>query len=451
MTRTLPPRPDFTQLKHQAKDVLCAHKQRDSSVCPVLRRLRRFGSADDAGILGQPLALHEAQYALAMEYGFASWSALKHHVEKTSGRPSPVRREKGRTYIAGLEKHPIGHDGEHENSVIASIAGVMAAMGEQELTYEYLMGTSGAAFRVQMAQPDWCPSAACAPCGYDSVPGVMRTTGYRLTWIDTQREGKWLTDGVKEAHKAVPRSVDRGVPVLLSSKEAGLIVGYQVDGKFVVRPYAHGDDGYTDSEVFGAPAVLASFITEKTTADDWAWAVGIIEPEDLPASRHEAVVNSLHLAVMLANTERFGPYLSGFAAMHYWIDGLTDDSRFADLTEKNWFVPAHANGYCYGCLWSCRLTAEKYLREVASHHENPIRSELLGIAGLYKREHEVLGRKRPEYACAWSLQPWRIGGPDKWTSQMRHAEAEALREALTLEQQAISKVEVVLDMLEPSP
>jgi len=41
--------------------------------------------------------------------------------------PSPVRREKDRTYVAGLEGYGIGCKDEHDNSVIACIAGVMAA------------------------------------------------------------------------------------------------------------------------------------------------------------------------------------------------------------------------------------------------------------------------------------------------------------------------------------
>jgi hypothetical protein len=119
MSRRLPHRPDFTQLRHQAKDLLRGHQRKDPAVCDVLRRLRPFASADDAAILAEPLALHEAQYALAMDYGFASWNALKRHVEKVNGRPSPVRREKGRTYVAGLEQHGIGCKDAHDNSVIA--------------------------------------------------------------------------------------------------------------------------------------------------------------------------------------------------------------------------------------------------------------------------------------------------------------------------------------------
>ncbi len=57
--RTLPARPHLDQLKHQAKDLLRAR--------PDLGRLR------------------DAQRALAAEYGFDSWDALRHHVEATTG------------------------------------------------------------------------------------------------------------------------------------------------------------------------------------------------------------------------------------------------------------------------------------------------------------------------------------------------------------------------------
>ena len=186
---------------------------------------------------------------------------------------------------------------------------------------------------------------------------------------------------------------------------------------------------------------------DKVYAGDWAWGVGVIEPEDVPIDRHEAVVSSLRLAVTLAKTERFEHYLSGFAALETWADQLLDESRFTGLTEKSWFQPAHANGYCYGCLYSTRLNAENYLRLIAREYDDPIRSSLLEVAGLYKREHELLGRERPEYKCAWSLMPWRIGSPDKWTVQMRRTEAAALREALAIEREAIARIENLLPQI----
>ena len=431
MSSTLPPRPDFTQLKHQAKDLLRAHERRDASACPMLRRLRRFISDDNDAILAAPLALHEAQYALAMEYGFASWNALKRHVEKMTGRPSPVRREKDRTYVTGLEKHSIGCKDEHDNSVIACIAGVMATMGEEELTYEYLMGVSGAAFKVQMHQPNWCPSAACAECGYDCVPGAMAVTGYRLTWIATQRNGQALPEGVAQAAPAIAASIDRGIPVIFGSEESGLVVGYRADGQRVLRPYMR-EEGYVDT-------------------DQWSWRTGIIEPADLPMDRREVVVNSLRLAVTLAKTERFGNYLSGLAALEHWSQALLDDSRFDSLTPDNWFPIAHGNGYCYPCLWSARFNAEKYLRGVADDYEDPVRGRLLELAGHYQRMHQTLVRTKPEFDCIWSLQPWLLKSPANWTHVVRQKESELLREVLVIEQEAVAKIEALLRLLEPSP
>jgi len=448
MSRTLPPRPDFTQLRHQAKDLLRAHERSDAGVCGVLRRLRRFASADDSAILARPLALHEAQYALAMDYGFASWNALKRYVEKVTGRPSPVRRERNRTYVTGLEAHGIGCKDEHDNSVIACIAGVMAALGEH-FSYPYLLGASGAAFRVQMRHPGWCPSAACAPCGYDCVPGAMAVTGYRLNWIDTRRDGKWLPDGLKQALETVPASVDRGVPVIISDKESGLIVGYRDDGRLIVRPYEHRQDGYTDPELL-APAGAAPESLADTPADgDWAWGVGIVEPADVPMDRSEAVADSLRLAVKLARTERFGDYLSGFVAMEHWAADLLDDARFDALTDDNWFPVAHANGYCYPSLWSARLNAERYLGEVASEFAEPVRSRLSELAGLYGRMHRTLARTRPEFNCVWSLQPWELKSPANWTREIRAKESQLLREMLAIEREAVAKVEALLPLLAP--
>ncbi len=80
MTTALPDRPSLENLKKQAKTLLKSHKSGDLSACTVLRRLHRFSELFDQQILESNLTLAEAQYALAMEYGFPSWNALKEAV-----------------------------------------------------------------------------------------------------------------------------------------------------------------------------------------------------------------------------------------------------------------------------------------------------------------------------------------------------------------------------------
>ena len=79
--RSLPAHPTLEALKKQAKRLLAAHKAGDASVCPTLRLLSRYADASDDDILSAGLALNDAQFALALDYGFESWAALKKHVD----------------------------------------------------------------------------------------------------------------------------------------------------------------------------------------------------------------------------------------------------------------------------------------------------------------------------------------------------------------------------------
>ncbi|MBN1270105.1 MAG: hypothetical protein JXB04_10990 [Kiritimatiellae bacterium] len=81
MSRELPAQPNLRNLRNQAKTLLKAHGRGDASVCGTLRLLRRFAEATDAQILGAKVSLTDVQYALAMDYGFASWNRLRAHVE----------------------------------------------------------------------------------------------------------------------------------------------------------------------------------------------------------------------------------------------------------------------------------------------------------------------------------------------------------------------------------
>jgi hypothetical protein len=88
-TRRLPANPSLDHLKHQAKDLLTQHSQRDPSTA---QRLREFHpglrDATDEQVFATRLSLSDAQLAIAREYGFASWTRLKRHIEKPDSRDS---------------------------------------------------------------------------------------------------------------------------------------------------------------------------------------------------------------------------------------------------------------------------------------------------------------------------------------------------------------------------
>lgn len=83
--RSLPANPNIDYLRKQARLLLDGQREGDSR---ALQRLREFvprlNNASDETIASDPIKLAEAQFALAREYGYASWSKLKSYVESPS-------------------------------------------------------------------------------------------------------------------------------------------------------------------------------------------------------------------------------------------------------------------------------------------------------------------------------------------------------------------------------
>src|SRR4051812_39776977 len=78
--RTLPARADLEQQKKQAKELLAAYKRGDDEARARIRAELPDKSA---------IALADAQFVLAREYGFASWHALKEQIEDRAANTMP--------------------------------------------------------------------------------------------------------------------------------------------------------------------------------------------------------------------------------------------------------------------------------------------------------------------------------------------------------------------------
>ncbi|HTQ48357.1 MAG TPA: LON peptidase substrate-binding domain-containing protein [Polyangiaceae bacterium] len=82
MSRELPPRANLEHLKKQAKDLLDAHKRADAEALGRIRdAVPSFRGKSDDEIARAPFALHDAQSAVAREYGQKSWNDLRAAVE----------------------------------------------------------------------------------------------------------------------------------------------------------------------------------------------------------------------------------------------------------------------------------------------------------------------------------------------------------------------------------
>lgn len=88
--RRLPANPSLDHLKYQAKDLLKEHAARDAAAAQRIREFHpRFTRSTDADIFAAHLKLSDAQFTIARESGFPSWSRLKLHIEKP-GKPDQL-------------------------------------------------------------------------------------------------------------------------------------------------------------------------------------------------------------------------------------------------------------------------------------------------------------------------------------------------------------------------
>jgi Lon protease-like protein len=89
MTRQLPARPHLDHLKAQAKDLLDAHRRGEAE---ALQRIRAsvpaFAGMSDEALARAAFALHDAQSAIAREYGFVSWAELRDKVAALTAAPA---------------------------------------------------------------------------------------------------------------------------------------------------------------------------------------------------------------------------------------------------------------------------------------------------------------------------------------------------------------------------
>ena len=74
----LPERANLEQLKKQAKSLFHAARNQDPAA------LKRFQAILGRSLNQDTIALHDAQFVIAREYGFKSWQDLREQVEERS-------------------------------------------------------------------------------------------------------------------------------------------------------------------------------------------------------------------------------------------------------------------------------------------------------------------------------------------------------------------------------
>ena len=324
-----------------------------------------------------------------------------------------VRTKDDKTWIAGIDELAGWGQGE-ENTFIGSLRATLAALGER-VSYDRLMGVSGAAFRLQIARPRWCPSAPDATVGFDVCQPAMHAFGYEAAVHHTMAD-----DATPEQYRtslaAVLESVENGHPAVAiglgSDMDWGVIAGYD-DSAFVCRTYDNPDGDYVRAANWPCIVVIPT-----STGHDVNW--------------EESFLESLRLAVRLARTPRFEQYAGGFAAYEAWISDLTNEASFASTDEDNLRYLMHCNAWTYYSLWDARAAAARYLSVERGDNVGLFGGFLSAAAEVYERIAGVLHEGK-----AYAPFSHRVD-PRDWSQEHRRCQIEVLRHVMRIEEVAVT-------------
>ncbi len=225
--------------------------------------------------------------------------------------------------------------------------------------YDWLMGSSGAAFTTTIDEAGWDPLAA-APRDAETFARAARAAGVRLDpepppYDEEMRE--LIFDRAKEA-------IDAHLPPLVfglgGAPEYGLIVGYDEEGPtFFARTFFDkGDDprraGWSEFESEDRGGVI---FLDKTA------------PPDRPAALREGID-----AALAAGEASDG-------ALTSWAAALRDDTRWSDAKHAG--SAAFADHAMRSVLVDKRRAAARYLRTARGLLPNSPGADLLRAAESY--------------------------------------------------------------------
>ena len=329
-----------------------------------------------------------------------------------------IQREGDRVWLEGVS---CWSSGAKESSIHAAEDAVMRAVGE-DIAYDYLVGVSGLAFRMQLSKDGMCPSSPHSFLGHQCVARSVEALPWKLRIFEVKPEEK---EKVSEARRAVVESINRGVPVQYGNEEDGLIVGYQKGGEEWICLHPWRDEG------------RKTFVETK-----WPWGIAVFTERKAKAlSRRELAPAALQQAVEMAREDESGVYFVGFKAWEEYIRRL---KSLDGADEKTRQAAMQGNAWIYECLAQYRSSAAKYLRLIAGDFDARAAGHLKQAADHYdKMANEVL-RDEAQSVVTIAPYPAMLKTGDAWTAAMRKEEVRRLEAALLLERQAIAEIEKAL-------
>ena len=332
-------------------------------------------------------------------------------------KPVELKEVNGRVWLEGVNGFSFG---EKQASTLAVQAEVLRISGEK-MTYEDLVGGSALAFRVQMYKSGMCPSAPHAMVGYRCVSDAFRPTAFKVYWLmDLKPEDPATAGKVKAARDAVVASIRAGVPVIASSEEDGLIVGYQKGGQEWLMVHPIRDGGH---KVYVEPGL--------------PWCIAVADGRQQSVlSQRDTVVAAMKQAVAMWDADSENYYV-GKKAWQEWIDRLSVMAEHPDWVKGD----QQGNAWMFDTLAAYRRNAADYLRKYAPLFEPAAADHMRKAADLYNREARQVLLDKDQ--CPMTIAPYP-GKQTPWTQDLRNDQIKRMREAMALDAQAVAELQLAV-------
>ncbi|UCD73526.1 MAG: hypothetical protein JSW01_02460 [Candidatus Bathyarchaeota archaeon] len=302
-----------------------------------------------------------------------------------------------------------------ECTFIGALDAALRFLGES-VDYVYLMGISGAAFRLLFHQPEWCPSSPDAALNEAYPRQVMKSVGYGGRFFSKEKKSR------EEMIQIIHGEIDKGRPVvaidLVRHPDWGIITGYK-DNVLFCRTY------YDKSE-------------EYSVAENLPFLIFTFEKVSLPLRRFDAILGSFRLSVDLAYKENIDDYTNGIAAYDAWIEDLKKDRWFDKMDKDTFKFHWHVNGWTYDSLYDARLAAVRYLQRIETEFSGKEKETVRKACEKLGQMERMLFENwiyfpmpfwvdMKEKGKTWIPRDRSIDG-NTWTRQMRRKGADLLKE-----------------------
>ena len=301
------------------------------------------------------------------------------------------------------------------NSYIGASTVTLQAIGV-DTDYSDVCGLSGFAFKLNMYQPEFCPSSVDATCGFDCSTVLWSVYGYRNLFLgcDTNKQ-----EELRRVRMAVVRQLHRGIPVpaigMRVADEWGVACGEDQNGeKLLCHTYFDSTD-------------------EAVPADKFPWIAGIVDGQGGKRPDRASYIVALKRAAMLARRPEYKPYHSGWRAYKTWIGQLENEGWCAANPKFDRNMWQFVNSYMLGSVADGRKQAAVCLERWSKRFSGSEEARLRQAAENYRKEQTML-----EDAVK------QTPSNGTWTEIQRRNQAKQMKSALAYDQRAIQCIEQVV-------